>query len=63
MLRHVDIVLKMKGQEYETANDAAAEFDAATDTGTFLKQHMLCWNLQLLSWIVINNLTPETMQR
>ena len=44
VLRHVGILLEMKGQEYETVDDAAAALNPATDAGAFLKQHFL-WNL------------------
>ena len=39
VLRHVGILLEMKGQEYQTVDDAAAALNPATDTGAFLKQH------------------------
>ena len=31
--RHVGILLEMKGQEYQTVDDAAAALNPATDTG------------------------------
>ena len=62
VLRHVGILLEMKGQEYQTVDDAAAALNPATDTGAFLKQHFL-WNLLLLEWIKIKSLAPETMQQ
>ena len=62
VLRHAGILLEMKGQEYQTVDDAAAALNPATDTGAFLKQHFL-WNLLLLEWIKIKSLAPETMQQ